>query len=517
MGVDGDRLQAKCHVGQPSLRRAPQASELGHDAQMTAPDILGNIERAPRPRGSSNLLVALTAVAAVTVAGAGIATAAVLGSGGTQPEDVLPRSTVAVVKLDLDPAADQKVAAYRLSRKFPSLKIGDEDSVLSDLLKQSLESSNDVDYEKDVEPWLGKRLAVAAVPSGDTVAPVVAVQITDRDKAEAGLKKLADSNGDLSYAFVEGEDYVLLTPEDGDAKAYASADEHLADNDKYADAVDELEGNQIVTAWVDVAAAFALAPDELTSEVKEKPSGYVVAGVHLDSSFVELTGKAIDVNTGTAASKAGQGKVTLVQKLPGDTIGALDVTGLDDGLRKALADTNGALGEAAHEFEQSMGVTLSEDLPAAVGSETVVAVLAQGESPVFVGRSVTDQAERGAAALQRVLAQTILSGSPDAVTRAQALVRRTPDGLAVGSDEAAVARVMADGNLGKSETFRRAVPDAGEAGFVAYVDVQRAIVLAGDAVNVEENKDAQHVEAVGMSATASNGGNGTFRLRVTFR
>ena len=484
---------------------------------MTAPDILGDIVRTPRPRSSSNLLVALTAVAAVTVAGAGIATAAVLGSGGAQPEDVLPRSTVAVVKVDLDPAADQKVAAYRLSRTFPDLKIGDEDSVLSDLLKQALESSDDVDYEKDVEPWLGKRLAVAAVPSGDSVAPLIAVQIKDRNKAEAGLRKLAESTGDLSYAFAEGEDYALLSPSADDVKRFASADEHLADNEEYGDAVEQLDGNQIVTGWVDVAAAYALAPEELTQQTTEKPSGFVVAGVRLDPSYVELSGKTIDVKTGTAKSTAGRGKVTLVQKLPDDTVAAMGMTGLDDGLRKALADREGPLGKAVAQFEESEGVSLADDVAAALGTETVLAVLNLNDEPAVVGRSRTNEGERGAAALQRLLVQTVLQSSPDAMAEAHRLVRATPDGLAAGSDVEAVDRVATDGRLGESKTFQRAVPDANDAGVVLYVDVARAVVLAGDVVGDDANENIQRIEGVGMSASSTDDEDVSFRLRVTFR
>ena len=480
-----------------------------HDARMTAPDLLGGITRTPRPP-ASNALVAVTAAAALAVAGAGVATAAVLGSGGAQPEDVLPRSTVAVVKVDLDPAADQKVAAYRISRKFPSLK-ANEDSPLSDLLKQGLESSDSVDYAKDVEPWLGKRLAVAAVPDGKEVTVVIAVQVTDRDKAEAGLKKLAaDSDHPFGYALVPGEDYALLTPEGQDAKQYATAGEHLADNEKYGDAVDELDGNQVVTGWVDLAAASALAP-----QVKgERPSGYVVAGLHLDASYVEVTGKAIDVKAGEQ-STAGRGKVGLVQTLPDDTVAAFGMTGLDDGLRTMLQQKDGALGEALSGVEGQVGISLSDDLPAAVGKETAVAVL-PGDSPGFGMRSRTDDAERGLAALQRVLAQTFLSGSPDAIARAQGLVRRTPDGLVAGSDPDAVDRIARDGGLGRSGAFRQAVPDAGDAGAIAFVDIQRAIVLSGQDLDEQEVRNTEHLSAVGMSASA-DGANGSFRLRLTFR
>jgi len=490
---------------------------LRHDAAMTAPDLLGDITRTPRPR-ASNWLVALTAAGAIAVAGAGVATATVLSSGGTQPEDVLPRSTVAMVKVDLDPAADQKVAAYRISRKFPSLKT-DQNAPLTDLLKQAVDSSNEVDYAKDVEPWLGKRVAVGAVPSGGSATAVIAVQVTDRTKAEAGLKKLAASSPDepLSWAFVDGEDYALLAPSATDVKQYAAATTHLSDNPRYGDAVDQLDGNQIVTAWVDVAASYALAPKQL--KATEQPRGFVVAGVHLNPSYAEITGRAIDVSTGSDTSSAGRGKVGLVQKLPDDTTAALGVTGLGDAMHKALSDSNGALGRATDTLQESFGVTLAQDLPAALGSETALAVLGQGDTSAFVVRTRTPatDADRGVAALQRVLAQTVFRGSPDAMAQAQQVVRRTADGLAAGSDPDAVARVLKDGDLGGSGTFRKAVPDADGAGAIGYVDLQRALVQSGQDLTPEETRDTEHLEAVGMSATASDGGNGSFRLRVTFR
>jgi hypothetical protein len=280
--------------------------------------------------------------------------------------------------------------------------------------------------------------------------------------------------------------------------------------------VDELDGNQVVTAWADLGAAYGLAPEQLRGQTKQKLSGFFVAGVHLGSSYAEITGKAIDVKGGEE-SKAGQGKVSLVQKLPDDAVAAFGLTGLGDGVKKALADQEGPVGQALGGFEQSLGLTLSEDLPAALGSETAMAVLGQGDSPAFVARTRTDDAERAVAAVQRVLAQTLFQGAPDGLARAQELVRRTPDGLAAGSDAAAVDRVMADGDLGESATFREAVPDADDAGAIVYVDVARALTLAGQDLGEQAVHNTEHLKAVGMSASASDGSNGSFRLRVTFR
>ena len=478
---------------------------------MTAPDLLGGFVPTPRRR-ASNLLVAVTAAASVAVAGAGVAAAAALGGGGgVQPADVLPSSAVAAVTIDLDPAADQKLAAYRLSKKFPALKVSGEDSVLVDLLRQAVESSQEVDYGRDVEPWLGKRLGVAAVPTGAGVEPVIAVQVTDRAEAQRGLEKLvADAPGDLTYAFVD--DYALLATE---AAKYAAAEQHLSDNEAYGDAIDELEGNQIVSAWVDFAGAYAAAPKAMRAPA-QKPSGTLVAGLHLDGSYAEITGKALGVTTGEE-SPVGRGEVGLLQKLPDDTVAAVGVRGLDDGLRSALDAEDGTFRRLLEGFEGNLGASLSEDLPAALGTETVLAVLGQGGQPAFAGRSRTPEADRGVAALQQMLAQSFFRSSPDPLARATELVRRTSDGLAAASDPATLARVMADGDLGDSEQFRDAVPDADGAGMIAYVDVQRALALSGQELDGDEARNVEDLRAVGMSMRTRDGGNGEFRLRVTFR
>jgi hypothetical protein len=488
------------------------AGRLRHDRAMTTPglDLLGPIQRTPRPR-ASNLLVALTAAGSIAVAGAGIATAAVLGSGGAQPEDVLPRNTIGMVKVDLDPAADQKVAAYRLGRKFPDLEVKGEDSVLSDLVRQAVNSSGDLDYAQDVEPWLGKRAAAAVVPDAeDDFALVFAVQVTDRGKAEKGLKKLAEDEP-FGYAFAPDEDYVLIAEKQAQARSAAGAAQHLADSEGYADAVDELDGNQIVTAWVDVAAAVAAAPDEVSTSLGGKPAGYVVAGIHLDASYVELSGKTIGVTTGEEQTIAGREPVRLVQDLPDDTVVGVGMTGLAEVLQKSLTKLEGPEAEMLRDAESELGVSLSKDLPAVVGEELAGAVLGSADGPAFVARSRSKNAEQGFAVIQRMLAKL----PPEQA--AQTLVRRTPDGLVAGSDAAAIDRVLNGGALGDSDAFHKAVPDAGEAGFIVYVDVTRALDLFAEDLGNEPARAAKQVRAVGITATTSEGGNGSFRFRVTFR
>jgi hypothetical protein len=77
----------------------------------------------------------------------------------------------------------------------------------------------------------------------------------------------------------------------------------------------------------------------------------------------------------------------------------------------------------------------------------------------------------------------------------------------IGTDAGAIA-LARKGTLGESAPFKRALPDAKDAGFALYVSIGRAAQLAGDLP-----ADISNLEAFGMTATDS----GEFRIRLTFR
>src|SRR4051794_25926984 len=60
-------------------------------------------------------------VAVVGLAAGGWFAYSALSGGGTQPESVVPSTAAAYAELDLDPAAGQKIAAFRFLRRFPDL------------------------------------------------------------------------------------------------------------------------------------------------------------------------------------------------------------------------------------------------------------------------------------------------------------------------------------------------------------------------------------------------------------
>src|SRR4051812_18052641 len=185
-------------------------------------------------------LVALASVAVVLALGAGAYAMVQLLSGGSSPASAVPADAIGYVSLDLDPSASQKIEAIKILRKFPALKdeikIGSRDDIRRRIFEE-IEKTGDcksLDYDDDVKPWIGDRIGLAAVPGPkDTIAPLVVLQVSDQDKAKAGIGKIEDcaiSNGTASMkagvSFVG--DYMLLGEKQSRVDAMAKSAESAA-------------------------------------------------------------------------------------------------------------------------------------------------------------------------------------------------------------------------------------------------------------------------------------------------
>lgn len=356
------------------------------------------------------VIVGAAGLAALGVAGTAWATVSFLSGGGSQPEDVLPANVIAVAKLDLDPAASQKIAVFRLAQKFPSTadRVTSEEGLKDQLLAALFSDVPDVDYATDVQPWIGDRAAIAAVPvPGEEPQMLAAVAFTDRQKAQDSLRDLQADSDDAYFAFSANADYVLLGESQAIVDAAAGAQEVLADQQRFTSAVDTLDGDQIVTAWADLDAVWAALPEELRSQAPEQQlelAGRVVLGAHASSDAIEVEGRAFGLRTSTLGGTGigEQAGSDLIQDLPADTVAALGVTGLGDG----LVEIYQSLGEAGDPFGlaqagEELGLQLPEDLRAVFGEQTVFAAFSEAD---FAARSRTDDPERARAVVEQLVA-----------------------------------------------------------------------------------------------------------------
>lgn len=214
-----------------------------------------------RPGGRRTAVVVASVLAVALVLGGGaFAAYRVFASSGPQADEALPASTVALVTLDLDPSAKQKVEAIKTIRKFPSLKkeLGlDVDDDLREWVFKKFTDSGDcksLDYAKDIEPWIGKRIALGAVDlEAKQVTPVIALQVTDRAAAKrdfAKLVKCSDPGDD--FAFTVGKDYLIASDSEANAKKIVAAAEKstLADSASYRKQMDRVGDLGVLSFYV---------------------------------------------------------------------------------------------------------------------------------------------------------------------------------------------------------------------------------------------------------------------------
>lgn len=234
-----------------------------------APDAAQPADPSPSRGRGRTIGLGVAGALAVAAVGGGAYAYTQLSGGGAQPHDVLPADTVAYVRLDLDPSASQKIDLFRLAQRVPELTeelgIEDEDDDLRTLvLEDVVGSCDDVEYDRDVEPWLGERIGLGIGPNfadGEEVIRI-AVQVSDEDAAREGIGKLfACDDEEFGIGFLDGYAIVTPTQESADAAVEAAQEESLADVEAFADTQDALDEQGVLSGWADVAAAVEAAKE----------------------------------------------------------------------------------------------------------------------------------------------------------------------------------------------------------------------------------------------------------------
>jgi Protein of unknown function (DUF3352) len=423
-------------------------------------------------------------LAVVALAGGGYAAYGALSGGGTQPEKFVPANAIAYVELDLNPPASQKINAVRLLHKLPKTAKTDDyrDALLSTVF------SGDQNFKTDVDPWLGDRVAFAALPPVSGRQPVVegVLQVKDEAAFKAAAPKLLGRRG---YVLRDG--FVIVADDAASAQriSTSAAKADLADDPDYTLDTSNL-GDRVVTGWYDASRAASLV-----SKASEGFKGRGTFAVHVESNAVELVAN----QTGGNASSAG--KVALLPKLPSDTVAAVEVTGIGQlvmsqwaQLMTSMKATGVNPTQLIDTYEKQYGIKLPDDLSTLLGSDTLAAVTASGGKPGFGFVSVTDKA-KAADLIKRIAPELAPYGGRPVLTA---------NGIAWGS-------LAMGGDLGSK--VKSVLPDLASAQFALYVDVAAASHLSkrlgGSAAQ------ASGVDALGVTAS-SDGTKSQIRIRLSF-
>ncbi|GAB2584986.1 DUF3352 domain-containing protein [Kribbella endophytica] len=476
----------------------------------------------PKRRNKWIPLVAVVAVLAV-LGGGGVFAYARLNGGGGQPAEVLPGTAVAYARIDLNPSAGQRVAALRYLMKFPSAKerIGltsDNDDLrqkLFDLLKKEAgDDLADVDFEKDVKPWLGDRAGLAALPpSGDSKSPdvVVAVQVKNEGKANDGLDKLfAKEKEKPGRVFTDG--YVLLGDNQAlvDSAASTAKDSPLSKNSKFDGDMSALGEQGFASFWADTAGLALIGDRKLTEEQRKAlPAGSMAAALRFDANYVELKGVVrSDQSVKTGTADAGD----VLAKLPESSAGGIAVSGGSDLVDTAWAQMKKSSGidleELTSGFTDQYGLVLPDDLKTLLGKNFAVAIDRDNgdNGPQIAVRADTDPAKASVVAdkVMRLVRERSKLNIP--VEKAQ-----DDDTLVISTNQSYAEKVLKGGNLGESESFKQAIPDPKGAVLAAYVDFDGIGALTEE---LKANKDAAALRSAGVTIRHTEGGQADFTLRV---
>lgn len=439
-----------------------------------------------RRRTATGLAIAMVAVAVLGIGGA-MAWRFWFGQG-PQPAEALPADTIGYVAVDLDPSGKQKVAALRTLRKFPALRdlvsIGDREDVRERLLDEAQGEGicTGVDYGRDVAPWLGDRMAAAALPRapGEVPEPVVVLQVHDAEAAEEGIAELLSCAPDVAREVtghaVDGQWMVLARTQEAAEQALAdAADSSLADHDEFRDWVGRTGDPGIVTGYLapsfgDVmeqavrSGAASSLSDGLAPGDQLLPADPADLPEHLLRQLADFGGGAFTVRFDGGAVELesvadgshplllalGEGTGDLLGPLPRTTAGALGLSLADGWWDAALAAVGpmveGQFGRSTEELlaevESASGLSLPEDLVDLLGDSVVVVVdgamvgAADGSGAFPFSVRLRGDADRTRAVLEKLLAR---------FWEVPLVVRTDGDEVLVGLDDAHLAELAGAG------------------------------------------------------------------------
>ncbi len=280
-------------------------------------------------------------------------------SSGSDMADLAPPGSVVFVEGTLRPTGELKSSVDAVTEKIAGVdNLGD--FVVSELESSARDDGEPFDYEKEIEPWLGERGAVASekLEDGDLADPLIIVQSTDTEATQAFIdSQAAASNEPYEDASYEGVDYKVGGAEDnavgviGDflvigekptfkAAIDASQGDALAGEDRFEQAISAASDGSFADVYVDVGALIDQSGDEIAPQARQilqnagiDPSeATAVASVVPGSNQVE-----VELSSDLGGERAPNGDASeLLGSLPGNAFVGLAVSGFGEQLKEAI-------------------------------------------------------------------------------------------------------------------------------------------------------------------------------------
>jgi len=513
--------------------------------------------------------VVLLALISLSLAAAGCGGSS--ASGGDDPASAVPADAPIYADATLRPEGSLRDDALAAAGKV--LRTSDPQGEIDELVRKAFAESEDpkLDYERDVAPWLGEKVAIWMAPTSgeqDFRGAVIATA-KDEDAAQAAIDRAVDGSDktfsertykDVTYqastdsaaGIVEGFAVFGTEPEFKKTVDTAKGD-GLASDDRFEKAMDGLEDDRLGSFYFDVRTLVDQASRRRSVDARELeqfkrffPLDEIgpVAGAFMANRSRLAVDAMADVPEG--ALPGGLGAVTaggstpllgeLPGELPGDAWLALGSPDFGQSVRAIYEQAAGALGGAAIEgrLRQQLGLDLQDDVFSWIGD---VAFFARGTTmDTIEGGAVIEvtDAEKAEAAFPKLigLAQTqgdvparpvridgaetafevAAPGAPKPVVAA-----RSDDRVVIALGREAAADALGGGDrLADSDTFSAAktvLGDGVEPGFLLSMPAVLELIRAAGSADADFEEAEPYLEAFGVLAGGSGRDGDTTRSR----
>lgn len=382
------------------------------------------VRRPPRLRSSRLRSVPLLTLILATIL------PACGGGGGNRAASVLPKDTIGLFTLSLDPAVAQKRALRSVLSQFPfeiaKKEFEDQvDQFLTQLLKVAALS-----YKREVKPWLGPEISLALLPGADGPVPLLVVSAKDEGLARRSMEGARKSGFEGAYRIREG--LVLVTPAGPGEAALSALDakppegaRSLAGHLPFDRLISKMRQDFLVLGWVDgqraLSAVSEAVPDFGGVAVEQlfgqgSKGGAFAFTLHAADRSVVVESFALSEAKG---DKDAPRAPRLTESLPIETAATLtlfDIGGQVEGALRNLPG-GGEIDKALDTLSESSGLDVRRDLFSWMRGELVLAAgkldASAGFPDLAIVAEVTDQAA-AEAGLARLRDSITKGAKPDA-------------------------------------------------------------------------------------------------------
>jgi hypothetical protein len=340
-------------------------------------------------------------------------------SSGDDPASVAPADTPVFVEAKIRPTGELRTNLEEIASRVAGVDdLGG--TIVEQLEAAASDSDEPVDFEKDIQPWLGETAGIFLTEyDGDNFDGVGgAVAVTDTGAAQEFIDKRVDAEADSSEESYEGVDYVLDEDEQAfglvgsflvigeDKKAFeaavdASNDEALVDSDAYNSVSPSNPSGSLANVYVDIGGLVEMAGNEVDPDARrlldatgvelEKSAALLSVIPGSDNVEIDVASKFGEEQDAVPTADASQ----MLGSLPADAVAAVGVGNLGESLGQVVdtIDEEGIPGEIPpNKFKDALkqtGIDI-EKITSGLGN---AAVFARGASLLTLSGALVIEAK----------------------------------------------------------------------------------------------------------------------------